>query len=112
MMGQLDPDPIPPYAVTCWCDERNVYCALPMTAGGIPYIMKFALSEGGLTSALEVLRKRKHEVLAPLEAQALYSPPTTQPMVHTSKAQERLYAETTEAQRESARKLLAKMGIK
>lgn len=111
-MGQLDTDPIPPYAVTCWCDEINVYVALPMTQGGIPYICKYPLSSGGLASALEVLRKRKHEVLSPLEAQALYHPPTQQPMVKLSKAQEKLHAETTESQRANARAVLAKLGIK
>jgi hypothetical protein len=111
-MGQLDTDPIPPWAVTCWCDERNVYVALPMTAGGIPYIIKYPLSSGGLASALEVLRKRKAEVIDPNEAKVIFNSTNAQPMVKTSKAQERLYAETTEAQRASARALLLKLGIK
>lgn len=111
-MASLDTNPIPPWAVTCWADERNVYCALPMTKGGIPYIMKFALSEGGLTSALAVLRKRQKEVITPtIDRPANYTIPP-QPMVKLSKAQERLHAETTPAQRESARLLLLKMGIK
>lgn len=111
-MGSLDTSPIPAYAVQMWRDDRHIYVALPMTNGGAPYITKYALSEGGLSAALEVLRKRKHEVLSPTEAQALYNLPKSQPQVKVSKAQERLYAETTEAQRESARKLLAKLGIK
>lgn len=111
-MGHLDPSPIPPYAVTMWRDDRHIYVALPMTAGGIPYITRFALSEGGLSAALEVLRKRKHEVLSPTEAQALYAPPSAQPMVKLSKAQERLHAETSPEQREAARLLLVKLGIK
>lgn len=112
-MAQLDPNPIPPWAVTMWYgDDGYIYCALPMTKGGVPYITRYLASEGGLTAALSVLRKRKHEVLSPIDAQALYHPPTQQPMVKLSKAQEKLHAETTEAQRESARKLIAKMGIK
>lgn len=111
-MGQLDPSPIPKFAVTMWRDDHHIYVALPMTVGGIPYITKYALSEGGLSAALEVLRKRKHEVLSPTEAQALYKPPTAQPMVKLSKAQEKLHAETTPEQREAARKLIEKLGIK
>lgn len=111
-MGTLDHDSIPPYAVRMWRDDNHIYVALPMTAGGVPYITKYALSEGGLSAALEVLRKRKHEVLSPMEAQALYKPPATQPMVKQSKAQEKLFAETTPEQRENARKLLEKLGIK
>lgn len=113
MMGTLDPTPIPPYAVTCWWgDDGYIYVALPMTAGGIPYIMRHLASEGGLSAALEILRKRKHEVLSPTEAQALYHPPTQQPMVKLSKAQERLNSETTPEQRERAKLLIEKMGLK
>lgn len=111
-MGQLDMDCIPPYAVTVWEGDHDIFVALPMTAGGIPYIMKFPKSEGGLAQALQVLNKRKREVLSPTEAQVLYQPPTKQPMVKLSKLQEKLYSETTESQRESARKLLEKLGLK
>lgn len=112
-MGHLDPSPIPPWAIHCWYgDDGYIYIALPMTAGGTPYITRCLASEGGLSQTLNMLRKRKHEVLSPTEAAPLYVPPTQQPMVKLSKAQERLHSETTEAQRESARKLLAKMGLK
>lgn len=112
-MAQLDVDPIPKYAVTMWHgDDGYIYCALPMTKGGAPYITRYLASEGGLTAALSVLRKRKHEVLSPIDAQALYHPPTVQPMVKLSKAQEKLHAETTESQRANARALLVKLGIK
>jgi hypothetical protein len=116
MMGQRDDSPIPPHAITCWLSDNDIIVALPMTAGGTPYLMKLPLSQGGLMQALTLLHKRKAEVLDPTEAKALFNvrsdPTTAQPMVRTSKAQERLYAETTESQRESARKLLAKLGIK
>lgn len=116
-MGTLDTSPIPPWAITIWRgDDSYIYCALPMTAGGVPYVTRYLASEGGLSAALDLLRKRKAEVLDPLEAKALFNPrpnPTAnQPMVKTSKAHERLKAETTEAQRESARRLVAKLGIK
>lgn len=112
MMGTLDHDSIPAYAVRMWRDDNHIYVALPMTVGGIPYITRYPLSEGGLSAALEVLRKRKHEVLSPTEAQALYHPPTAQPMVKLSKAQERLHSETSPEQREAARKLIMKLGLK
>lgn len=111
-MGQMDRDFIPPYAVTMWSDDNNVYVALPMTAGGIPFITKYPLSEGGLFQALSVLRKRQKEIITPtIDRPANYTIPP-QPMVKLSKAQERLHSETTPAQRESARLLLLKMGIK
>lgn len=116
MMGQMDKNPIPPHAITCWLGDHDIFVALPMTTGGVPYIMKFALSTGGLQAALSLLHKRKAEVLDPLEARQLLNlrsdPTQGQPQVKLSKAQEKLHSETTEAQRANARALLAKMGIK
>jgi hypothetical protein len=113
MMGQLDTSPIPPWAVTVWADATNIYVALPMTAGGVPYITRYRRSEGGLSLALAVLCKRAPEVPRPTTAApANY---TRQPQVKPavmSAAQLRLRAETTEAQRENARKVLAKLGLK
>jgi hypothetical protein len=84
-----------------------------MTAGGIPYITKFDFTEGGLTRALNVLRAHQPEALVPTTAApANYTIPPRQPMVRLTKAQAQLHAETTEAQRENARKVLAKMGLK
>jgi hypothetical protein len=112
MMGKLDPSPIPPYAVQCWADDNNIYVALPMTAGGTPYISRYPKSEGGLAQALAVLCARQPETPKPsASAPANY---TRQPQVQTtlSVAQLRLRAETTESQRENARKVLAKLGLK
>lgn len=111
-MGQLDPDAIPPYAVTMWEGEHDIFVALPMTKGGIPYIMKFPRNEGGLSAALQVLSKRRREVLTPtIDQPANYTIPAAQPMVRVSKAQERLYAETTPEQRNAAQALLKKLGL-
>lgn len=113
MSAQMDKSPIPPHAVTMWETETDIFCALPMTAGGIPYIMKFPRNEGGLAAALGVLSKRRRETITPsAAAPANYTPPKNQPMVKLSKAQERLHSETTPAQRENARLLLTKLGIK
>lgn len=118
MMGQRDDSPIPPHALTMWLSDNDIIVALPMTAGGTPYLMKLPLNEGGLMQALTLLHKRKAEVLSPLEARAIFNlrpldPTTNQPQVRQSKAEEKLKADgITEAQRENARALLAKMGIK
>jgi hypothetical protein len=112
MTAAMDTTPIPPYAVTMWSDEINIYVAIPVTKGQIPYIMRFRLDEGGLSSALRVLRKPPPEAPIPtIDRPANYTIPP-QPMVHRTKAQQRLYAETTESQRAMALKVLAKMGIK
>jgi hypothetical protein len=120
MMGQLDTDPIPPHAITCWATDHDIVVLLPMKAGGKPYMMKFRLSEGGLAAALAVLIKRKDEVLSPRDAQPLMDahrsnilgePPRQQPQVRISKVQERLYAETTPEQRDAAQSLLKKLGF-
>src|ERR1700761_4644699 len=107
----MDPNPIPKHAITLWLTDNDIIAALPMSSGGTPYLMKLPLSEGGLMQALELLRKRKHEVLTPLEAQALTVPPR-QPQVKVSKAQARLESETTPEQRERARALIEKLGLK
>lgn len=109
-MGSLDHEPIPPYAVTMWTNDREIFVAMPMTAGGTPFIISFPLNEGGLTKALEVLRKRPKEVVLPTAAApANYTKPAAQPQVRVSKAQERLYAETTPEQRNAALDLLKKL---
>lgn len=112
MMGQLDRDPIPPYAVTMWTNDREIFVAMPMSAGGQPFIISFPLNEGGLSKALEILRKRPKEVILPTTDQpANYTKPPNQPQVKLSKAQEKLHAETTPEQRASAQELLRKLGL-
>jgi hypothetical protein len=112
MMGRLDTDPIPPHAVTCWADDHNIYVAMPMTSGGVPYITRYPRSEGGLSQALAVLMKRQAE--APRPSPAAPANYTRQPQVQLkpNAARERLHAETTESQRENARKVLLKLGLK
>lgn len=52
---------IPPHAITCWVDESFVYTALP-TKSGPPFIQKYALTEGGLTKALTVLKVARRDL--------------------------------------------------
>jgi hypothetical protein len=112
MMGKMDDDFIPKYAVTMWSNDTDVFVALPMTKGGVPYITKYPLNESGLSQALEVLKKRRKEVLVPTqENPSNYTAPKVQPQVRVSKAQERLYNETTPEQRNAAMDLLKKLGM-
>ena len=111
-MGTLDDDFIPKFAVTMWSSDTDIFVALPMTKGGTPYVTRYPVNEGGLSHALEVLKKRRREVLTPtMEQPANYTVPKVQPQVRLSKMQEKLYNETTPAQREAAQALLHKLGL-
>jgi hypothetical protein len=112
MMGQLDLDPIPPYAVTMWTNDIEIFVAMPMKDGGTPYIMSFAYSSDGLAKALRILHQRPKEIITPTHAQpANYTKPPVQPQVKLSKATERLHSETTPEQRAAAQDLLRKLGM-
>lgn len=109
-MGQLDQQPTPPHAITMWMTDKDIVALLPMANGGIPYMIKFPRNEGGLSQALQLLQKRKEEVLSPTEAKD-FDVPRTQPQVKLSKASERLHSETTVEQRANAQALLRKLGL-
>lgn len=112
-MGQMTDSFRPPWAVTMWSTEQDIFVELPMTKGGPSYITRYPKSEGGLSAALAVLCRRAPEAPKPSAASpANYTIPPKQPQVKLSKAEERLRSETTEAQREAARVLIAKLGIK
>ncbi len=111
-MASLDHDPIPPWAITCWTNDREIFVALPMKAGSIPYIISYPLNDGGLSQALKVLRKQLVEAPRPTAEQpANYLKPPVQPQVKLSKAQEKLHAETTPEQRSAAQELIRKLGL-
>ncbi len=117
MMGKLDPHPRPAWAVTAWIsdDFKHIYVELPMTSGGPPFIQRYDADTKGLLDALTVLKARRREVETPTaDRPANYTPPANQPQVKVvgrdAAARARLYAETTESQREAARKLLEKLG--
>jgi hypothetical protein len=113
MMGTFDPNYIPAHAVTMWATENDIFVALPMTTGGVPYIARYPKSSGGLAQALAVLCARQPEVPKPSTATpANYTQTLRQPQVKLDRHHERLKAETTEAQREAARQVLAKLGLK
>lgn len=113
-MAMADPNPIPPYAITCWTNGTDIFVALPMTLGGTPYITKYPLNEGGLSMAIAVLRKQQKEHIVPSRAAPANYTLGPQPQVQTklTKAQVQLHSETTPEQRERARLLLETLGIK
>ena len=113
MNGILDMDPVPKHAITMWLTDHDIIAMLPMTAGGTPYLMRLPLSEGGLMQALELLHKRKREVLTPTTDQpANYTPPKHPPQVKLNKSQEKLHSETTPEQRAAALALIERLGLK
>lgn len=109
-MGQLDPDPIPPYAVTMWTNDIEIFVAIPVKNSPTPYITSFPLTGDGLTKALNILRERPKEVITPTAAApANYTKPPADPRVKRGKIAERLHAETTEDQRARANALIQQM---
>lgn len=52
----------PSHAVIMWSDDNWIYVALPVK-DNVPYICKFAFTEGGLSKALYVLRNARKKVL-------------------------------------------------
>ena len=56
------PEAKPAYAVTMWSDDNWIYVELPVS-DSIPYICKFAFTEGGLSKALHVLRTARTKAL-------------------------------------------------
>lgn len=54
----------PAWAVCAWSDNNAIYIEIPAKSG-IPYISKFALSEGGLSKALSLMRSL-HRTIEPL----------------------------------------------
>jgi hypothetical protein len=52
-MADVLPSAAPPYAVRCWCDDRNVYAEVPSLNG--PCVVAYPRSEGGMAKALATL---------------------------------------------------------
>jgi len=55
----------PLWAITVWCDNTHIFTELPSVNGGAPYIQKYALTEGGLSKAISLMRDlyAKHQPL-------------------------------------------------
>lgn len=63
MSAKVAPSGAPPYAVPMWVDDSHIYMEIPNKKTNVPYISKFALTEGGLGKALGIMREghRKHQ---------------------------------------------------
>lgn len=91
----------PPWALSIWADLRYVYCEVPAKEG--PFlVLKFALTEGGLTKALTLLSKRHSEYAT---APGYYEMPQVKLTTKTG------LPAFTESQRANARVALRKAGI-
>ena len=98
MTATLATPAAPPWALTCWVDNRHIFVELP-TKGSQPYVMKFPLSEGGLTKALNILRDRGTEAKAPVYVEPSFRASNKQGTVGSA------------SQREAARNVLRKLGL-
>lgn len=113
MMGQLDRDPIPSYAVKMWTNGTEIFVALPMKDKDIPcYITSFPFTSEGILRAMRILQKAPEEAPRPtIDQPANYTKPKDQPQVKQGKLREKLLSETTQEQRDSAQALLKKLGL-
>jgi len=104
-MAMTDPSPIPPHAVTMWATATEIIVALPATP--VPYLTRFALSEGGLNKALNLLKIRRDSVI-PTKAKADFTKP--HPLVHRGKRPKP--DPFSPEQRQRAHEILSRLGAK
>lgn len=68
MTATLARSAAPPNALRVWVDDRAVYTEIPGKApAGLPHVMSFALSEGGLSKALNILRVQHRQSFGPMD---------------------------------------------
>jgi hypothetical protein len=99
----------PIYAVTMWSDDNWIYVELPVL-DSIPYICKFAFTEGGLSKALHVLRTARTKVL-PSTVTLSKKPEVGHIAQITHPKIKRPAPKTTEEQRAQAKAVLKKLGL-
>lgn len=85
-----------------WSDANAIYCEIPASDGGAPYILKFDHSDGGLSKCLNLLRSAHDRA-----DRTNFSTPKDDPRI---KKAGRSFA-FTESQRSGVRDLLLKRGI-
>ena len=102
MTATAAPSGRPAWAVAAWVDEAWVYIELPC-ADAPPYIVKFNLSEGGLSKALTLMRDARKKA----EPAPIASSTWKHPKLSTLPAKDKF----TDEQRNAARVVLRKMGI-
>lgn len=93
---------IPPSAVQCWVDDTHVYCCVPAVSGP-PLIQAYALTEAGLSKALNILRKQRVWAKASAEPK----PKPAEPKITRPRSK----VVVDDATREAARAIMRKRGI-
>lgn len=100
---------VPHHAVIMWSDDNWIYVALPVK-DDIPYITKFAFTEGGLSKALYVLRNaRKKELPSKVSLKDNVAPGHIARITHPKL--KKPAPKTTQEQRASAKEVLKKLGM-
>lgn len=97
----------PPWARLTWHDANFIYMEFPM-AGASPYIMKFSTCEGGLTSALNIMKRLYQD--CDVQAKEHYRKPSGGYTIKRSRTQPKVASPATEAQAEAVRAMLRKGG--
>ncbi len=90
----------PPWSIVCWADDHAIFTEVPCISGP-PLIQRYALTEGGLSKALDFLRAfhRQHQ-------------PTGGDYKITLQANiKRSAPQGSDAQREKAREILKRLKI-
>jgi hypothetical protein len=112
MTHQL-PTAHPSWAIITWIDDNHIYAEIPSSMGN-PYITKFPITEGGLSQALNFLRKRYE--LAPSAEKDYTKPPVEPGYVCQSAGASVVYRRQnkvvqTDTERATALNVLRKLGL-
>lgn len=100
MSATLSRSAAPPWAITIWRDDRNIYTEIPnKVAGERPFIAVYSLTEAGLGKALDQMRTRYNSSAVPVYRPESLRPSNLKPLVGTA------------AQQATAAAVLRKMGI-
>lgn len=98
----------PPWARLTWHDANYIYMEFPM-ANSAPYIMKFSTCEGGLTSALNIMKRLYQD--CDVQAKEMYRKPSGGYTIKRSKKDIKSPpTPATEAQASAVRDILRKGG--
>lgn len=97
----------PPWARLTWHDANFIYMEFPMV-GASPYIMKFSTCEGGLTSALNIMKRLYQD--CDVQAKEHYRKPTGGYTIKRTRTPPKVASPATEAQAEAVRAMLRKGG--
>ncbi len=97
----------PPWARNIWFDVGHIYLEFPM-ANAAPYIMKFSSTEGGLTEALNIMKRLYQD--CDVDARQHYRKPEGGYTVKRTRKANVPASPATEAQAKAVREILRKGG--